>query len=91
LNDLYDSTIGNTTHLGKFVSVGSTELSNRMASYMTDQKVFRIETFYSFGGSCVAVLRQCRRVLCSCCTMKRDYLCAGLVNGLKTQEVVMNV
>jgi hypothetical protein len=29
-----------------------------MALYIMDQKVFIIETFYSSGGSCIAVERQ---------------------------------
>jgi hypothetical protein len=35
-----------STHLGKlFSAVGSSELSKKMASYMTDQEVFVIKTF----------------------------------------------
>jgi hypothetical protein len=43
------------------VAAGNNELSNKMASYTTDQKMVVIKTFHSSGGSCVAVERQCRR------------------------------
>jgi hypothetical protein len=47
------------TDLGKlFVTVGKTQLSNKMASYTKDQKMFVIKTFYSSGGCSVAVERQ---------------------------------
>jgi hypothetical protein len=46
------------THLAKlFLAVGNTELSNKM-SYKRRQKEFIIKTFYSSGGSCVAVVRR---------------------------------
>jgi hypothetical protein len=44
-----------------FVAAGNAELSNKMASYTTYQKVLMIKTFHSFGGSCVAVERKYRR------------------------------
>jgi hypothetical protein len=45
-----------------FVAVGNNEISNKMASYTTDQKVYVIKTFYSPSGSCVAVETKYRRV-----------------------------
>jgi hypothetical protein len=42
----------------KFVFVGNAELSNKMASYTADQKAFVTDTFYSSGGSGVAVEEQ---------------------------------
>jgi hypothetical protein len=54
--------------LRKFIcSVGNTQLSNKMESYTTDQKMF-IKTFYSFGCSCGVVKRQYRRELSVCAT-----------------------
>jgi hypothetical protein len=45
-----------STRLGNlFAPDGNTDLSNSMASYMADQKVFVVKTFNSSGGSCVAV------------------------------------
>jgi Fe2+ or Zn2+ uptake regulation protein len=44
-----------------FAAIGITELSNKMASHTTDQELFVIKTFYSSGGSCVAVERQYHR------------------------------
>jgi hypothetical protein len=45
-----------STHLGNlFVDIGNIELNEKMASYTTEQEVFVIKTFYSFGGSCVPV------------------------------------
>jgi hypothetical protein len=44
-------------NLRLFVAVGNTELSNKMASYTTDQKVF-IKTIYFSGGPCVVLKRQ---------------------------------
>jgi hypothetical protein len=41
-----------------FIAPGNSELSNKMASYTTDQKVFVTKTFCSPGGSCVAVDRE---------------------------------
>jgi hypothetical protein len=56
LNQLYETSTDSSTHFGKlFVVVGNTELSHNVVSYTTDQKVFVNKTFYSFGGSCVAV------------------------------------
>lgn len=40
-----------------------TQLINKLASYMTDQKVFVIKIFYTSGGSCDSVVRQYRREL----------------------------
>jgi hypothetical protein len=44
-------------HTGKIclLFIGNAELSNKMASYMMDQKVFVTKTFYSSGVSFVAV------------------------------------
>jgi hypothetical protein len=44
-------------NLRLFVAVGNTELSNKMASYTTDQKVF-IKTIYFSSGPCVTLERQ---------------------------------
>jgi hypothetical protein len=41
-----------------FVAVVNPGLSNKMASYTTDGKMFVIKTFYSSGGSSVAAERQ---------------------------------
>jgi hypothetical protein len=52
------------THLGNlFVAVGNPNLSNKMASYTADQKVFVIKTIYATGCSYVAVERQYHRKL----------------------------
>lgn len=37
-----------------FVVIGNTELSDKMASYMTDLNVFVVGYFYSYGNSCSA-------------------------------------
>jgi hypothetical protein len=46
-----------TDFVNLFLAAGNAELSNKMASYMRDQKMFVIKTFCSEGGSCVAVGR----------------------------------
>jgi hypothetical protein len=59
---LYEAFADRSTHLGNFVvAVGNAELSNKIASYTTDQKVFVVKTCYSSGGSYVSVARQHRR------------------------------
>lgn len=40
-----------------FVSTGKTELNDWMASYMMNQKVFVMKTFYSSGDSCVPLTK----------------------------------
>jgi hypothetical protein len=53
---LYETFVGFSTHLGIFfLSVGNAELSNKMASYTTNQKVFVVKTIYSSCGSCLAL------------------------------------
>jgi hypothetical protein len=44
-----------------FVVNGNAELSNKIAAYTTDQKVFVVKTVYSSGRSCVAVKRKYSR------------------------------
>jgi hypothetical protein len=58
-----------------FVAVGNTELRNKMASHTTDQKLFVIKTFYSSGGSWVAVGRQYRRDFFGRVAPSRDAIC----------------
>jgi hypothetical protein len=59
---LHDPFIHRSAHFGNlFVTIHNAELSNKMAKYKTDQKVFVIKTFYSFDSSCVAVERELRR------------------------------
>jgi hypothetical protein len=41
-----------------FAAISTAQLDNKMALYMTDQKVFAIKIFYSSGGSSVAVARE---------------------------------
>jgi hypothetical protein len=60
---VYKTLIESSTHLVKlFAAVGNTELSKKMAPYTTEHKVLLIKTFWTFGGSSVAVERQhCRK------------------------------
>jgi hypothetical protein len=53
------------------VIVGSTEMFKEMASYTTNQKAFVARTFYSSGGSCVAVERQYIREIPVCVAKSR--------------------
>jgi hypothetical protein len=56
---MYGTFTDRSTHfVNSFVAVGNAELSNKMASYMRDQRMFVIKTYYSYGCSCVAVGRQ---------------------------------
>jgi hypothetical protein len=52
---LYEVFILSLYTLWKIVAIGNTEQSNKMVSYTTDQKMFVVKTFYSSGGSHVAV------------------------------------
>jgi hypothetical protein len=54
---LYETFTDCSTHLANLF-VATAELNNKMALYMTDQKMFAVKIFYSSGGSCVAVDRQ---------------------------------
>jgi hypothetical protein len=46
-----------STHLEDvFAAASSDELSNKMVSYMMNQKILVIKTFYFSSGSCVALL-----------------------------------
>jgi hypothetical protein len=65
-----------------FIAVGSTELSNKMESYTTDQKVFVIITFSSSGGSFGAVETQYRREF-SVSVAHEETLSTGLLNSFK--------
>jgi hypothetical protein len=61
LKALYEIFAGCSTDLGTvFIAVGKAELSNKMASYITDRKVFAIKTIYSSGGSCISEENQFR-------------------------------
>jgi hypothetical protein len=54
----YESSTDHCAHLGNlFVATGNTELNNRVVSYMMNQKVFVIKTFYSSGDSCVPLTK----------------------------------
>jgi hypothetical protein len=67
------------------VTVGSTELSKKMAAYTTGEEVFVIKT--SSGCSRVGVKRQYRRQLCVYVAPS-----TGLLNSLDKHEVfVINV
>jgi hypothetical protein len=67
-----------------FVAIGSTELSSRMASYMTDKKVFVIETFYCLV---VLVLLWRDNIIESFLLPHQETLPTGLLNSLKKQKV----
>lgn len=61
---MYENFIDRSKRFGKlFVAVDITELRNKMASYMTDQRVFVIKIFHSSNISCVPVQRQYHRQL----------------------------
>jgi hypothetical protein len=67
--------------LGLFVAMGNTKLSNIVWYHTTNQKVFGTKTFYSSGGSFVAVERQyCREFLFV--IRHLPMLCDGLLNTL---------
>jgi hypothetical protein len=67
---------------GKFICwLSNAALSNKVTSYMTDQKVFVTNTLYSSRGSCVAVESQILSVM-----HHRAALCNGLLNSLQNQE-----
>jgi hypothetical protein len=56
---LYEAFTNCSTHLGNLsVAIGSAALCSKIVSCMMDQKVFAVKSFYSSGGSCVAVERQ---------------------------------
>jgi hypothetical protein len=67
-------------------AIGSIELSSKIESCMTDQKVSVIETFYSSGSSCVSVEKQYHQESSIHVAPSR-----GIVyeNGFKKQEICM--
>jgi hypothetical protein len=84
---MYQTFTDCSTYLGNsLTAIGNAELSNKMVSHMSDQKVFLIKTFYSFGASRVAVVRQYHwdyvHVVPS-----RDTICWIVKKSLKKQEV----
>jgi hypothetical protein len=85
---LYESFKDRATHLRNlFVDIGNSELSDKMASYTKDQKVFIIKTFSSSGGSWLLwrdnIVESCLLVL----QHHRETLSTGLPNSLKKQDV----
>jgi hypothetical protein len=84
---LYETLKNHSTHLENvFFAVGNTELTNKMASYMTDQEVFVCKTLNFSRGCCVAVKRQYLREF-SFKLHHRQILSIGLLNSLKKQEL----
>jgi hypothetical protein len=66
-----------------FVAVGSTELSNKMVSHTTDQKVSPKP--FTSSGSCVTVERQYGRGFSVNVAPTRD-TCTGLLNSLHNRK-----
>jgi hypothetical protein len=62
-----------------FAAFGKAELINKMVVYATRQKVFVIETFYSYGGSCVLVETVSSSVFC--------LVSARLLNSSKKRQL----
>lgn len=67
-------------------AIGNAEQSNKTVSHMSDQKVFLIKTFYSFGASHVAVVRKYYQEFYVHVVPSRDTVC-WIVIKLKKQEV----
>jgi hypothetical protein len=89
---MYQALTDCSTHLGNsLTATGNAELSNKMVSHMSDQKVFLIKTIYSFGASHVAVVRQYHWEFYVHVVPSRDTTCWIVKKSLKKQEVCVCV
>jgi hypothetical protein len=85
---MYQTFIDCSTHLGNsLTSTGNADLSNKMVSHMSDQKLFLIKTFYAFGASHVAMVRQYHWEFYVCVVASRDILFCRIVKLKRTWSV----
>jgi hypothetical protein len=82
---LHDPLINCSAHLGNlrvFVAVRNAELSNKIAKYKADQKVFAIKTFIILVVLLLLWKDNIVESFCSCCIIDKHYLqdCLTLCN-----------